>query len=320
MMNKSNYTAIKEVIDIPSPTLWLEQFRDITAKNVKDIFQFDEKDTNRSYWLQQFLENSDHGAEHVYNVYKKADEIAHQIEVETWEKIDHDLLYIMIALHDSGRFYMEPPVEWDSFSEKQRKEKKAEKTDRRHELYGVFQFRFALAKMKKRWIEIDPAIVDKVIDYVYNHDFMSEKLSWKWRFHEPLSLEWKIARLADRISTPAIPELERYRETGKRRWTTFYNPDITFAEREVFSFAKIWQYAKEWKLDQFMFFSTLLAIKSSDFWHPVLQEIYSKWAPQKREAAERIISLAREEHIDEIIIDQMKHTLQQYAKVYEFDF
>lgn len=318
-MIKEQFTPVNQIVTIPSSTLWLEQFRDITAKNVKEIFEFDEKDSNKSYWLQQFLENSDHGAEHVYNVYKKADEIAQKIE-ETGEKIDHDLLYIMIALHDSGRFHMEAPIDWESDDEQKRKSNKAKKADKRHELYGVSQFRFALAKMKKRWIEVDPNIIDKVVDYVYNHDFMSEKLSWKWRFHEPLSLEWKIARLADRISTPAIPELERYRETWKRMWTTYYNPDITFAEREAFSFAKGWEYTKAWKLDQFMFFATLLAIKASDFWHPILQKIYSEWAPQKREAAQRIISLAREEHIDESIITQMVKTLHQYAIAYEFDF
>lgn len=318
-MIKEQFTPVNQIVTIPSSTLWLEQFRDITAKNVKEIFEFDEKDSNKSYWLQQFLENSDHGAEHVYNVYKKADEIAQKIE-ETGEKIDHDLLYIMIALHDSGRFHMEAPIDWESDDEQKRKSNKAKKADKRHELYGVSQFRFALAKMKKRWIEVDPNIIDKVVDYVYNHDFMSEKLSWKWRFHEPLSLEWKIARLADRISTPAIPELERYRETWKRMWTTYYNPDITFAEREAFSFAKGWEYTKAWKLDQFMFFATLLAIKASDFWHPILQKIYSEWAPQKREAAQRIISLAREEHIDESIITQMEKTLHQYAIAYEFDF
>lgn len=318
-MIKEQFTPVNQIVTIPSSTLWLEQFRDITAKNVKEIFEFDEKDSNKSYWLQQFLENSDHGAEHVYNVYKKADEIAQKIE-ETGEKIDHDLLYIMIALHDSGRFHMEAPIDWESDDEQKRKSNKAKKADKRHELYGVSQFRFALAKMKKRWIEVDPNIIDKVVDYVYNHDFMSEKLSWKGRFHEPLSLEWKIARLADRISTPAIPELERYRETWKRMWTTYYNPDITFAEREAFSFAKGWEYTKAWKLDQFMFFATLLAIKASDFWHPILQKIYSEWAPQKREAAQRIISLAREEHIDESIITQMEKTLHQYAIAYEFDF
>lgn len=318
-MIKEQFTPVNQIVTIPSSTLWLEQFRDITAKNVKEIFEFDEKDSNKSYWLQQFLENSDHGAEHVYNVYKKADEIAQKIE-ETGEKIDHDLLYIMIALHDSGRFHMEAPIDWESDDEQKRKSNKAKKADKRHELYGVSQFRFALAKMKKRWIEVDPNIIDKVVDYVYNHDFMSEKLSWKWRFHEPLSLEWKIARLADRISTPAIPELERYRETWKRMWTTYYNPDITFAEREAFSFAKGWEYTKAWKLDQFMFFATLLAIKASDFWHPELQKIYSERAPQKREAAQRIISLAREEHIDESIITQMVKTLHQYAIAYEFDF
>lgn len=319
-MIKEQFTPVDQIVTIPSPTLWLEQFRYITAKNVKEIFSFDEKDIAKYYWLQQFLTNNDHWAEHVYNVYKKADEIAQKIEQETGEKIDHNLLYIMIALHDSGRFHMEAPIDWESDDEQKRKSHKAKKADKRHELYGVSQFRFALAKMKKRWIEVDPNIIDKVIDYVYNHDFMSEKLSWKGRFHEPLSLEWKIARLADRISTPAIPELERYRETWKRMWTTYYNPDITFAEREAFSFAKGWEYAKAWKLDQFMFFATLLAIKASDFWHPVLQKIYNERAPQKREAAQRIISLAREEHIDESIITQMEETLHQYAIAYEFDF
>ncbi len=319
-MGKEQFTPVDQIVTIPSPTLWLEQFREITAKNVKDIFAFDEKDLNKNYGLQQFLTNSDHWAEHVYNVYKKANEIAQKIEQETWEKIDHNVLYIMVVLHDSWRFFMEAPVIWESTVEQERKEKKMKKADRRHEFYGTMLLRSAVLYLEQKWVNLDPITVEKIRDYVNNHDFMSEKLSWKGRFHEPLSIEWKIARLADRISTPAIPELERYRDTGKRMWTTYYNPNITFAEREAFSFAKGWEYNKAWKLDQFMFFATLLAIKASDFWHPVLQKIYKERAPQKREAAQRIISLAREEHIDESVITQMEETLHQYAIAYEFDF
>ncbi len=215
---------------------------------------------------------------------------------------------------------MEAPVDWESSDEQNRKSHKAKKADSKHEFYGTALLRFAVKKLEKKWIHIDPATIEKIRDYVYNHDFMNEQLSGIWRFHEPKSLEWKIARLADRISTPAIPELERYRDTGKRMWTSFYNPDITFEERKNFSFAQIWKYAKTWKLDQFMFFSTLLAVKASDFWHPVLQKIYKERSPQKKEAAQRIISLAREEHIDEATITKMKETLQQYAIAYEFDF
>jgi len=265
------------------------------------------------------LTNDDHGAEHVYNVYKKADEIADIVEQQTGEKIDRPLLYVMVALHDSGRFIMEAPVDWESTTEVDRKSKKTKKADGKHEFFGTAQLRSAVLHLKKKWIHLDPITVEKIREYVYNHDYMTPELNWD-RFHEPSSLEWQIARLADRISTPAVPELERYRATWKRFKTPFFNKNISFEDRKNFTFGQMWKYMKAWKLDQFMFFATLLAVKSKDFKHPVLQELYKERIPQKKEAIERILSLAVEENIDAETIQAIKETLKQYSQIYEFDF
>jgi len=40
-MEKEQYTPVDQIVTIPSPILWLEQFRDITEKNIKEIFEFD---------------------------------------------------------------------------------------------------------------------------------------------------------------------------------------------------------------------------------------------------------------------------------------
>lgn len=69
-----------------------------------------------------------------------------------------------------------------------------------------------------------------------------------------------------------------------------------------------------------MFFATLLAVKAEDFSHPLLQEIYREWSPEKAAAAQRIITLAQEEGIDEQTIEKMKQTLEQYSELYQFDF
>lgn len=318
-MDKAQYTPIENIISIPPSNFGLEYFSMTTKNNLQHILGVDSDGLQQEYGIQQFLDNHDHGVEHVYNVYKKAHEIAGIVHEKTGKNIDENLLYIMIALHDSWRFHMEAPVAWESEKEQKRKQHKAKKADSKHEFYGTSLLRFFVRKLEKKWVQVDPAIVEKIREYVYNHDYMTPELNGD-RFHEPSSLEWQIARLADRISTPAVPELERYRATWKRLWTPFYNPNITFEDRKNFTFGKMWQYIKAWKLDQFMFFSTLLAVKSKDFAHPVLQELYKEWIPQKKQAVERILSLAKEENIDEATIAQIKKTLQQYSTIYEFDF
>lgn len=317
------YTNIEEIITIPHTPMSYEAFCDITRFNIEKVFGLKDEDKavadKKQYGMEMFLENADHGAEHIFHVYTKANEIADIVKHKTGQRIDPAMLYVMIALHDAGRFHMEKPEATDSDADKIRKDAKAKKADSRHELYGVAQFKFALAKLKKAWISMDPIKEQKIAEYIYNHDFMNAQLNGG-KYHEPSSLEWQISRLADRISTPAIPEIERYWATGKRMGTPFFNKDVSFEERKKFTFQHIGQYAKQGKLDEFMFFATLLAVKPEDFSHPVLQEIYREWEPQKKEAAERILTMAQEEGFDEATIDEMRQTLKQYAEIYEFDF
>ncbi|HBB03484.1 TPA: hypothetical protein DCZ39_01075 [Patescibacteria group bacterium] len=71
-----------------------------------------------------------------------------------------------------------------------------------------------------------------------NHDFFNERLDGD-TYHEPMSIEGQITRLADRISVPIDQEITRYRETGKRLGTKYFNKDITWQERVDFSFANM---------------------------------------------------------------------------------
>ncbi len=179
----------------------------------------------------------------MYNVFTKASEIADEVEEKTEANVDRNMLYTMIALHDSGRFHVQAPESGDTEKDTKRKEKKAKRADSKHELYGVAQMKFALAKLKKEGKEIDPEIEKKIAEYVYNHDYMTPQLNGD-RFHEPSSIEGQIARLADRISTSAITEIERYWKTGKRMGTTFFKEEIPFSARESFRFSDIGKYIK----------------------------------------------------------------------------
>lgn len=137
--------------------------------------------------MNLFLENDDHGVEHIYNVFKKAQEIADKME-QAGEIVDRDILYVMIALHDSGRFHVEAPDTTDDEKQMKRKERKAKRADSKHELYGVAQLKFGLAKLKAKGVAIDPATIRKIQEYVYNHDYMTPQLNGD-KFHEPSSLE-----------------------------------------------------------------------------------------------------------------------------------
>jgi len=61
-----------------------------------------------------------------------------------------------------------------------------------------------------------------------------------------------------------------------------------------------------------------LAVKASDFTHPVLQEIYQARSPQKHAAAEHIFTMAAQEGIDTATITQMREVVKEYAMLYEF--
>ena len=56
-------------------------FKQGTVANIKAIFEMDTKSQELS--LENFLENTDHGLEHEYNVYQKAIEIADRYEQKT---------------------------------------------------------------------------------------------------------------------------------------------------------------------------------------------------------------------------------------------
>ncbi|HBB03485.1 TPA: hypothetical protein DCZ39_01080 [Patescibacteria group bacterium] len=87
------------------------------------------------------MENTDHGAEHTYNVFKKSLEVADAVEQNTDIPVDKELLYIMSAMHDSGRFRLPIAKEGDTEKQQQAKEKKRKTAENKHARYGVAQVR-----------------------------------------------------------------------------------------------------------------------------------------------------------------------------------
>lgn len=262
-----------------------------------------------------FVANKDHGLEHTFNVWMKAIEIASRITEET----DKVCLYIMAICHDMGRFRL-PTID-ENHENYQKQIKRQERSESYHARYGVAQIRKGWLSIKNK-IEVDikwEIRYKKIKHYILNHD----KMTWWLDPNDelPNSLEGQIVLLADRISTDASKEIERYWETGKRRKTAFFKPEITLEDRINFNFSKIGEYIKSGKLDQFMFFFAMLAISENDFDHLILKQIYKEWASQKYvDATETIYRLARENGYDEIMISQMKNHIDNYLKHYGVEF
>jgi hypothetical protein len=301
---------IKDIIKIDETNeISLEAYTSQAKKNMLEIFDLNNKD--KQIPLKAFLENTDHGAIHTYNVFKKSLEIAKEIEEETWEKIDKTLLYVMSGMHDSGRFRLPISKQGDTQQQKQAKEKKQNTSERNHGNYGVSQIKLANKKLKEKWISLDPKEQQKIEDYIRNHDFFNTRLDGT-KYQEPSSLEGQITRLADRISVPIEEEIARYRETGKRLNTVYFKPEISFQERVDFNFGNMGNYIKSGKFDEFTFFLALLSQKSEDFSHPTLAKIYQKWSSIKNKGIQTILEIAKEEGYPEKEIKEMENLIHKY--------
>ena len=69
---------------------------------------------------------------------------------------------------------------------------------------------------------------------------------------------------------PLQDEIQRYRDTGKRLGTPFFNTSMPIEERENFSFDKMGLYFKNDWVDEVLFFTALLMITEKDFSDPLL--------------------------------------------------
>lgn len=275
-----------------------DEYKNVTEENVREVFDMQGWDDSMPESFEVFLENMDHGIEHTYNVYTKALDIADTIEERTWEEIDRDMLYIMAIMHDSWRFHLSD------------NETKQNKCESKHNKCGVAQIRLFQKRLKNKWVDLSEEKVSSIMDYIYNHDFLNDRLDWA-SLKEPDSLEWQIVRLADRISTDVIPEVRRYWETWKRKNTPLIKDNITLDDRVNFSFDKIWEYIKSWKLDQMFFFFWLLSVSSEDFSNPVLAELYNDWAVEKYKAVDEILKIAEEEWYN---TDEVKKVIDDYLE------
>ncbi len=307
----------KYFLKIPQATDSLDTYKQYAKDNVLSVFQLD--DFLKQIPLEWFLENTDHGAEHTYNVYKKTLKIAQSVEQETGVSVDKTLLYIMSSMHDSGRFRL--PITKDTDTEKQQeaKQQKRKKAEREHARYGVAQIKLWVNKLKDKNIILSQDDQQKIEDYILNHDFFNARLDGE-NYHEPKSIEGQITRLSDRISVPIEDEIKRYWETGKRLGTTYFKKDITWKERADFNFANMGEYIKTGKFDEFTFFLSLLAQTESDFSHPVLANIYQQWATNKQKGIDCILQIAHDEWYSYEEIQRMKILINKYTIHFDIHF
>jgi hypothetical protein len=242
------------------------------------------KNSTQHLTLLNFWNNKDHGLEHEYNVYCRAREIGDEREIINEKKIRKYLFYPMAMFHDLARNISYPEHDM----QKQRKEKR---NDNLHELYWAKLFSSISHRFWKQLSEDDR---NAIIDYLCNHDYMTPKLNGK-KFHEPMSIEGQITRLADRTSVSPVQEVERYWITGKRLWTPLYLPEITEQQRKEFSFEKIWEYSKNKLIDQCMFFACIFAVQPDHFSDETLQQIYANRLPERGYAIQRVREIAQSE-------------------------
>jgi len=111
-----------------------KNFVSTTKLNLIDIYNID-PDSSKLIPFDIFSKNIDHGAKHVFNVYKKALEIAKEVERQLGVKVNKTLLYIMSVYHDSARF-REPVIsDQDTDNQIQAKQKKKVESEREHASY-----------------------------------------------------------------------------------------------------------------------------------------------------------------------------------------
>ncbi len=310
-------TNLKNIIKHPESKS-LETFVSTTRQNLMNVYNID-ADSSKLIPFDTFAKNIDHGAKHVFNVYKKSLELAKEIERQLGVEVDKTLLYIMSVYHDSGRF-REPIIsDQDTENQIQAKQRKKVKSEREHARYGVAQIKLWINKLKDINVSIPEEDQKKIEDYILNHDFFNTRLDWA-KYQEPYSLEWQITRLSDRISTPIEEEIERYRETWKRMNTTYFKKDIPFQERVDFSFANMWNYIKTWRFDEFTFFLSLLSQSPSDFSNPVLHDIYAKRQSNKNKWIKKILEIAKQEWYNDEDISEMKNMVDQYLHHFDIKF
>ncbi len=310
-------TILPEQLPISQDTS-LDEFVAYTGDSLAKVFGI-APGTSKSFAFQHYLDNEDHGVEHSYNVYKKASGIADLYESKTGISIDRQLLYIMSAMHDSGRFRYSFPNSSDTPAQVTAKEKKRAKAEREHARYGLAQINLAKQKLQAAGIQISPEDYEKIKDYILNHDFFNTRLDGD-AYSEPQSIEGQIVRLSDRTSVPVTEEIDRYRETGKRLGTPYFVDGIDLKDRLDFSFPKVKQYIMAWKFDEFTFFLALLSQSASDFSDPVLAGIYQDWAKSKQAGVSKILSIAKEEWYTQEQLKKMEILIKEYFEHFKITF
>lgn len=213
--------------------------------------------------ISRFINDEDKGFLHSFKVYKKALECAHGIAQTDDVHLDYDAIEQLSVFHDIGKFFQDLPT-WENLKISQ-------------DLYREFS----------KAQNVTNSTTTKVFEGIPATDFYCRRLEPSGT--SPQSLEAEIVRVSDKMQDNLVPKVDRYWfEYGVPRNATFFDPSLTFADREKFSFENFCG-------DQMNLILTIISLRSQDISHPLLGRMYEEWStPMKDQVVNRILALASE--------------------------
>jgi len=233
--------------------------------------------------LLEFFKDSDKGFQHSLNVYDRARELGLLIEGEDKISLNWEAIEQLSIFHDIGKFFQHLHS-LENLSIAQR-------------LYEEFAGK----------LEIDPYTRQIVLHGIGSSDFYNKRLDPITE--PPLKLEEDIVRCADKTLDNIVSKVDRYWfEYGVPRGATFFDPLLSFDERQEFSFANF-------KGDQLNVILSIIALRPDDFTHPVLQQAYAKWSKKpKDEVCNRIMGLAADLNLSPEHQDSVRCIIHEYRQ------
>ncbi len=241
--------------------------------------------------IELFMKNEDHGFSHSLAVFLRASEIA----ALTGCPVNMFVIATLSFLHDFARFFVPDP------SEKQAQSIEKE-TQRLHPQYGqelVWQLDFS------NFGSISEAIKDQIAKGIGLHDIFHRRFLEKYPQLLLDCNQISIFRLADKTFLTPADEARRGIETGKRRGTPFFLPDLSLKERLEANLEKTYA------LDELTFLLIVLGISPEDFFVEPLMEIYRRWEKGKPEAIEVILQEAVSQGADP---DEVRSVIDTYLE------
>lgn len=235
--------------------------------------------------IESFLEDSEYGLAHSYEVWRKALEIFTKLPQQDKDSVNLEIIELIAVFHDIGKFFQSlHTLENINISEEIFRQ------------YGVNK------KLSKEKLEV-------VIDGIRGSDFYNKRLDPS--SNPPTTLEGEIVRAADKMLQNIVKKVDRYwYEYGEKRGAIFFDPNISFEERARFSFDNFLG-------DQLNVILSLIGLRPEDFSHPVIQEEYRRWSIENKEKViTRILELADEIGESKDNIEKIRQIINWYRETF----